>query len=214
MLKSVCFIVLSSVFISTASAQVAKLGNPTLSGSGCPQGSVSVALTEDASTISVLFSSFTATYAHASSPRTNFLTLNCRIKIPIQVPPGYAMDLMKLEYRGFYAVPNRFSTFILETKALTVSKYITSPPQITKVAGPVATNYQIVHNLSRPLRSVCGREFELDFTINMGVQGRLGKGWVNPLEGDAMISLDSLDAGGSDDGAGAYLGVALKPCTK
>ena len=195
-------------------AQVARLGTPILAGTGCPQGSVSVALTEDASTISILFSSFTTSHSAASGRSVSQLALSCRIQIPVEVPAGYAMDLMKLEYRGFYAVPTRTNFFTLETKALSVGKYQIHPPQITRVTGPIASDYQIVHNLHRPMRSACGQAFNLDFTINMSVQGPMGRGWIRPLEGDAMASLDSLDSSGHNDGAGAYLGVALKPCSR
>ena len=214
MLKQISLLIGCFLSVCVAHSQVARLGSPVLAGTGCPQGSVSVALTEDASTISILFSSFTTSHSAASGRSVSQIALSCRIQIPVEVPAGYAMDLMKLEYRGFYAVPTRSNLFTLETKALSVGKYMIHPPQVTRVPGPIASDYQIVHNLHRPMRSACGQPFVLDFTINMSVQGPPGRGWIRPLEGDAMASLDSLDSTGNSDGAGAYLGVALKPCSR
>lgn len=202
------FILLLLLVSQFAKAQTARLGTPTVAGSGCPSGSVSVSLTDDASTISVLFSAFSAEYAKASNTPRNNLALNCRIQIPVELPAGYKMDVMDVEYRGFYVVPQN-SLFTLQTTGLRIGKIPTLQPQQSVVRGPVNGNFQLVHTLKKFISSDCGNQrFVLDFTITMSAQSQGSRLGRPPFAGDTLIALDSLDS----NGAGADLGVALKRC--
>lgn len=187
-------------------AQTARLGEPTVGGSGCPQGSVSVSITDDASTISVLFSAFNREYSKASNVYSNNLTANCRIQIPVELPPGYRMDVMDLEYRGFYVLPAN-GVFTLQTNGLRIGKVPTLQPQQSVIRGPVDGNFQLVHKLTRFISSDCGNSrFVLDFTVNMTAHAPGNRFGRPPFAGDVLIALDSLDS------AGAELGVAVKRC--
>lgn len=198
---------LSSLLTFNAQAQDVTLGNPILGGPGCPQGSVSVSLTEDKKTISVLFSAFSTSYVAGGAP-TKVIATNCRIQLPVTLPPGYIMDVMKLEYNGFHSVPDG-SLFMISTNGLRVGKFSTTQPQQSQVKGPITDNYRIEHKLIRIATSECkSPSFMLDFTINMWIQSIGTRFGQAPIKGDAMATLDSLDS----LGAGAQLGVALKRC--
>lgn len=203
-------LVLSSLLTIKAQAQDVVLGNPILGGPGCPQGTVSVSLTDDKKTISVLFSAFSTSYSLASGPGPKMIATNCRIQLPVSLPDGYIMDVMKLEYNGFHAVPEG-ALFMISTNGLRVGKFATTQPQQSQVKGPISDNYRIEHKLIRLITSECrSPNFILDFTINVWIQSIGTRFGQAPLKGDAMLTLDSIDSAG----AGAQLGVALKPCKK
>ena len=215
MLIKLSIIIFLLIQVSLARTQAVRLGSPTLVGSGCPAHLVSVALTPDASLISFLFSGFTLTHS-AGGPLVARLLMSCKVQIPVEMPPGYAMNLMKLNYRGFYSLPDKQTNFSLATSGLRVimgrGAILGPAPQITRAHGPTTSGYEIIHTLTRQFRTQCGKPFVLEFTIDMSLTGaQLGRG-MTPIKGGVMASLDSLDIDGNSTGAGAYLGVELSPC--
>ena len=70
----------------------------TVSGSGCPQGTAEGVLSGD--TLSVTFSDFRAV---ASKPRLD--NKSCNLRIAIQVPSGYNLQPILVQYLGFADIP-------------------------------------------------------------------------------------------------------------
>ncbi len=87
---------------STALAADIRLGNPEYGGSGCPAGSASVALSPDQKAISILFDQ----YVVEAGGTKSFDRKNCNIAIPVQVPQGYSVAVMAIDYRGFVGLPS------------------------------------------------------------------------------------------------------------
>lgn len=86
----------------TAQAQI-RLGVPIYGGTGCPQGTASVSLTEDQGTLSVLFDSFVAEAPTANGAA--FDRKSCNLRIPVSIGPGFQIALTAIDYRGFAAIP-------------------------------------------------------------------------------------------------------------
>jgi hypothetical protein len=70
----------------------------TATGSGCPQGTMSVALSPDARSFTVLFDQFQAESGGAKAVRDQ---KTCEINVVIDVPSGWAFTVLDADYRGF-----------------------------------------------------------------------------------------------------------------
>lgn len=79
-----------------------ELGEPTYGGTGCPMGTAAVALSPDNSQLSILFDQYVVEAGGAKTIDRK----NCNIAIPIHVPQGYSVSVMKIDYRGFLALPS------------------------------------------------------------------------------------------------------------
>lgn len=97
LLMSVCALSAST----SAFADGIRLGVPEYGGTGCPAGSASVALSPDQSAISILFDQYVV---EAGGAKT-FDRKNCNIAVPVQVPQGYSVAVMAIDYRGFVQLP-------------------------------------------------------------------------------------------------------------
>lgn len=86
----------------TSQAQI-RLGVPIYGGTGCPQGTASVSLTEDQGTLSVLFDSFVAEAPTAAGAL--FDRKSCNLRIPVSIGPGLQIALTAIDYNGFAAIP-------------------------------------------------------------------------------------------------------------
>ena len=80
-----------------------RLGSPAYGGSGCPRGSAAVALSPDAKSLSILFDNFIVEAGGDSGRRTARKT--CNVAIPVHVPQGYSVSILKIDYRGFNSIP-------------------------------------------------------------------------------------------------------------
>lgn len=100
-MKSLLTIAVLALSIA-AEAQIS-LGQPSYGGNGCPAGSASVSLTPDAKTMSILFDSFSAEAGNTTGRRID--RKSCNLRVPINVPNGYSVALIGIDYRGFNAIP-------------------------------------------------------------------------------------------------------------
>ncbi|MBN1984029.1 MAG: DUF4360 domain-containing protein [Chitinivibrionales bacterium] len=78
------------------------IGDPTVDGNGCPDGTYSVILSPDGTELSILFSDFTA--ETDEDHRYDFS--NCNIAVPIEVPSGITVGLLGVDYRGIAFIPS------------------------------------------------------------------------------------------------------------
>lgn len=74
-----------------------QMHSPSYGGSGCPQGSATAVLSPDGTSLSVLFDE----YQVEVQSREERQSRSCEIRIPFSVPLGYAVQIVKMEYRGF-----------------------------------------------------------------------------------------------------------------
>lgn len=71
----------------------------TVNGSGCPQGTAAVAVSEDNTAFTVTYSDYLA-QAGGDSPPTAFRK-NCQLNLLVHVPQGFTYAVAGADYRGF-----------------------------------------------------------------------------------------------------------------
>lgn len=89
---------------ATASAQEGvALGLPSFGGTGCPAGTVSVVLSPDSRSLSILFDGYQVE-AGGVTGRV-FDRKSCNVAIPVHVPQGLSISILSIDYRGYNNLP-------------------------------------------------------------------------------------------------------------
>jgi hypothetical protein len=70
----------------------------TYGGTGCPQGSLSTAISPDGLAFTLTFDAY---YAEVSSDTPPIVRQFCNIHLPMHIPRGYQYSLVELDYRGY-----------------------------------------------------------------------------------------------------------------
>jgi hypothetical protein len=95
---------LSALTTTSAFAQSGiTLGNPAYGGTGCPAGTASVTLSPDARALSILFDQYVAEAGSFTGRRID--RKSCNIAIPVNLPQGYSVSVLEVDYRGFNSIP-------------------------------------------------------------------------------------------------------------
>lgn len=162
---------------------------PTYAGTGCPQGTATTTLSSDGKTLSVLFDSY---IAEAGSHRgQNRDAKGCQINIPFLVPPGFAVQVVKMDYRGFTAIPDGGrSTFGAGFRILEINGRATNPRRVLRanvMRGPKNEEFLLSSVLRGPKFSPCGQNFILAAESTLNVQS-------NTRGEQTLSTVDSLDA--------------------
>jgi len=168
--------------VATASAQGITLGEPSYGGTGCPGGSVGVSLSPDATSLSLLFDTYIVE-AGGTTGRA-FDRKACNVSIPVNVPQGYSVSILQVDYRGFNALPaGARSTFGVEYffaggRGPTFNRTFT---------GSLTDEYLIRNQLvaSALVWSACGADVNLRTNSSMRVQTTQNR--------QAMATVDSED---------------------
>jgi hypothetical protein len=168
-----------------------RLGMPSYGGTGCPQGSADIVLTEDKRTLSILFDSFIAESGGVGGPRQT--TQSCSLLIPVQVPPGYRAMITRLDIRGFTAIPPSGRGIYIASYAMSdaVTGQVFTPPMHRKktYAGPKESEFLLSSRFDRlGVWSQCGRSYVFRFDNRlMALSG--------PKNEPALAMIDSVDSG-------------------
>lgn len=96
------FVVLIIPLLAFAEEAPFDVGEPSVAGNGCPEGTYRVVLSPDGNELSILFSSFTA----QTDDSQTYDFANCNIAVPIEVPPGITIGLLGVDYRGLAYIPS------------------------------------------------------------------------------------------------------------
>jgi hypothetical protein len=108
----------------------------TYSGSGCPPNSAAVALAEDRSSFTLIFSQFIA----SKSPSQTDSRKDCVIDIDIRYPDNWSFGIQSIDYRGYAQLPAGIS-------AVHRSRYNfqgnNQPNMRTSMVGPRNEDYLI-----------------------------------------------------------------------
>lgn len=158
------------------------LGYPGYGGTGCPSGSVSATLSPDASSLSLLFDQYQV--AVGGETHKSFDRKSCNIAIPVHVPQGMSVSVLKIDFRGFNYLPQSGSSqfnveyFFAGTKG---------PSFQRKFRGPLDEDYLINNELTvqAMVWSACGAD------VNLRTNSSLRVRTVSNRE--AMASIDSED---------------------
>jgi len=162
---------------------------PSYSGTGCPQGTASATLANDGKTLSVLFDSYIVEAGnHLGQTRD---AKNCQINIPFTVPPGFAVQVVKMDYRGFTALPQGGrSTFGAGFRILEINGRATNTRRVLRanvMLGPKNEEFMLSSVLRGAQTSPCGQNFILAAESTLNVQSNRGGE-------QALSTVDSLDA--------------------
>lgn len=165
-----------------------QMHQPSYSGTGCPGGSATAVLSPDGRTLSVLFDSYVAEAGnHVGTARD---AKGCQINIPFSVPTGYAVQVVKMDYRGFTALPaGSRSTFGAGFRFLEVNGRTTAARRVLRanvMVGPRSENFTLTSMIPRAEFSPCGQNFVLAAESHLNVQS-------NRAGEQALSTVDSLD---------------------
>lgn len=173
---------ISMMAASTALAADIRLGEPEYGGTGCPAGSASVSLSPDSKAISILFDQYVVEAGGAKS----FDRKNCNIAIPVQVPNGYSVAVMAIDYRGFIGLTAGARA------TLSVNYFLAGQGRGVSTSktfqGAVSDNYLKSDRLGIEslVWSACGASTILRANTSMLVQS-------NRYREQAMATVDSAD---------------------
>lgn len=81
------------------------VGKPTAGGNGCPAGTMSVVFAPDNLSFSILFDQFVAQAQGTPGEKRDVMA--CDALIPIEIPANMQMEITRVDYRGFVALPNQ-----------------------------------------------------------------------------------------------------------
>lgn len=159
-----------------------RLGTPAYAGTGCPQGTVGVALSPDQKELSILFDQYVVEAGGAKS----FDRKNCNLAVPVHVPQGYSVSIFSIDYRGFAGLPSGGRA------TLNVNYFLAGDARGVRTSksffGPMSSDYIKSDGLG--LQAIvwtpCGAETILRANTTMLVQS-------NSRRDQAMATVDSAD---------------------
>ncbi|MFJ3492999.1 DUF4360 domain-containing protein [Streptomyces sp. NPDC086091] len=71
----------------------------TVNGSGCPQGTAAIAVSEDNTAFTVTYSDYLAQAGGSSNPTA--FRKNCQLNLVVHVPQGFTYAIASADYRGY-----------------------------------------------------------------------------------------------------------------
>lgn len=169
---------------------------------GCPEGSYSIVMSPDGTTLSILFDQFTV--ESSSTSASGMPRKVCRISSPLNLPANYSIGVYKVDYRGFAKLAAK------QAAQLDV-QYFLGPHDNEhgrvfkrKIKGPHESDYLFTENIGagQMKRVGCGTAAVLNVGITLSLEGDL-------RSGDPMASLDTADAG---PGGALVYHLNLKKC--
>jgi len=167
---------------SNAFAQQLQLGYPGYGGNGCPQGSASVTLSPDSTSMSILFDSYQVATGGAG-PRVD--RKSCNLSIPVTVPNGYSVSIVQVDYRGFNSLPQQARSQLAVEYFFAGSR---GPRTVKNFMGPLNTDFETSDRLiaSALVWSPCGAQTIMRVNTSMTQFG-------SPWGEDALSTVDSAD---------------------
>lgn len=174
---------LSSIaLVARVGAADISLGEPGYGGTGCPAGSVSATLSPDAKSLSLLFDQYQV--SSGGTTGRSFDRKSCNIAIPVHVPQGMSVSVLKIDFRGFNHLPDA------ATSQFNVEYFFAGtrgPAFQRKFRGPLDTDYLINNELTvqAVVWSACGADVNLRTNSSMRIQTVANR--------EAMSSIDSED---------------------
>ncbi|MGD9739392.1 MAG: DUF4360 domain-containing protein [Bauldia sp.] len=182
--------VTASVSVAQAQTPGITLGTPETGGNGCPAGTVSSVLAPDARSLSIFFDAYFVE-AGGTTGRS-FERKSCNVGIPVNVPQGFSVSVIGIDYRGFNALPaGALSQFNVE--------YFfagTRGPTFNRTFRGALTDEYLIHNdivAAAQVWSACGADVILRTNTSMRVQTVANR--------EAMATVDTQDV----DAALVYL---------
>lgn len=183
MFKKFLTVALFSLLSTSAMSDDIYLGEPGYGGTGCPGGSASVTLSPDLKSLSILFDEFIVEAGNAVGKKLG--RKSCDIAIPVHVPSGMTVSVLKVDYRGFLSLPRGGETRF-------TSEYFfagSNGPKIEKTfRGKKEDDFTISNELDliSLVWSPCGKDVNLRVNTSLLVKS-------NNFGDEAISTLDSAD---------------------
>ncbi|GAA5093587.1 DUF4360 domain-containing protein [Nocardia iowensis] len=159
----------------------------TVNGSGCPQGTAAVAVSQDNTAFTVTYSEYTAQVGVGAEP-TDFRK-NCQLNLKVHVPQGFTYGIAQADYRGFAHLQ-------AGATALERARYYfqgMSPTEFVDhtYKGPLNDDWQATDKteVGAIVYKPCG-EFR---NFNINTQLRVDAGTSDPKKTTSFITMDSVD---------------------
>ena len=158
----------------------------TVNGSGCPQGTTAVAVSEDNTAFTVTYSAYLAQVGGNSDPTA--FRKNCQLNLVVHVPQGFTYAIASADYRGFASLQRGASgaqkaSYYFQGSSNTTSK---NHP----LNGPYDDNWQAndTTEVAQLVWAPCG--VQRNFNINTEL--RVGAGTSAP-GAVSFMTMDSTD---------------------
>lgn len=161
-----------------------KFGQPAHGGSGCPQGSVSATLSSDRTVLAILFDQYVVEAGDQVGKTLDYKS--CNIRIPVDIPQGWALSIIQADYRGYHFLPRGArATFSLQYSFGTGN----SGRRVNRTAmGPLNDSYLVSDDIIAEsyVTSRCGERTV--FNVNSSIRTQ-----TNRNGEQALVTLDSAD---------------------
>ena len=173
----------ASALAQSVPVEQIRLGTPSYAGTGCPLGTVSATLSPDAQSLSILFGAFQAQAGGSSGNTVDRKA--CNIAIPVGVPQGFTVSVIKIDYRGYNRLPiNASATFDVEYFFAGQNGPAYHKSFVGATDGNFTLNNQLV--ATSTVWSACGSDVNLRTNTSIAVQ-------TNQYNEQSMFTLDSAD---------------------
>jgi hypothetical protein len=185
-MKKIIFLMLI-VATALAKADDISLGEPAYGGTGCPQGTVGATLSPDKKVLSVIFDAFMAQAGKGAGVSID--RKSCNLAVPIHVPQGFSVSVLKVDYRGYTYVPSgAMARFSVEYFLKSFNSTSAGPTSGRTFLGPIDRDYRLSNELGLTalVWSACGQDVNL--RINASMMAR-----TNTRNQDVLATVDSAD---------------------
>ncbi|MGD9740135.1 MAG: DUF4360 domain-containing protein [Bauldia sp.] len=161
MKSAAVLVVAGAAFGSLASGAAAQENQ-----NGCPEGTYSLALTEEGGTLTILFNNFVVELPDGQA----LARMTCRVHAPLNLPPDTSIGVYRVDYRG-YAHLERQQNMELDV-----------------VYG---FNDGRDHAFGRQIRGAADEDYTFTQNIGAGLMRRVGCGETAALDVEATITLNA-----------------------
>ncbi len=190
--------------LPTIDVQASKVsfGNIEVQGDGCSASSTAA---PDQSALSILFDEFSVRAGGASGKRQD--RKRCLISVPIDVPSGMSVTIVKADTRGFYDLPSK-KTEIRFSSQYSIEDHlgIQTGSSIQKtIKGPLSEPF-LFSLPEKPLTSRCGGTMTLRLDTQISVFSK---------NEETFAGVDSIDLDSRHDGPpapGTIFHLTVRPC--
>ncbi|MFE6338634.1 DUF4360 domain-containing protein [Streptomyces sp. NPDC057806] len=158
----------------------------TVNGSGCPQGTTAVAVSEDNTAFTVTYSDYLAQVGGGSDPTA--FRKNCQLNLVVHVPQGFTYAIASADYRGFASLQSGASAM------QRASYYFQGSSQTAyrnhPFSGPLNDNWQATDSTdwAQLVWAPCG--VQRNFNINTELRVSAGSSSPDKV---SFMTMDSTD---------------------
>lgn len=168
-------------------SELVQIGDPQFRGDGCNNNSARGTLSPDKTTLSIVFDRYAAEAGNGLKKARK----NCNIRIPFDVPDGFRVALIKIDYRGFSSSPDNAKNKLLTTYQFFDKRTraaLHSPVKRKKWFQGGFNSDFVLHSMltNRPFWTQCGQDFDLYVDTRLVA-------FTNDRNESSQITLDTID---------------------